>query len=121
MAVKATVWNWDRCSQVNDCVSPGVWWGGRVGEELDVNLQGFVRVGASSRRRRRNVSRFDIGRGGGRLEADNRQLRIANAIGKCLGYFRRRSTAHAADAQVYRLLHRGGVDLPGLGRVRSLP
>lgn len=37
------------------------------------------------------------GWGGGRLEADKCQLRIANAIGKRLGYFRRGSTAHAAD------------------------
>lgn len=117
MAVKAIVWNWNRWSQVNDCVSPGVWWGGRVREELDVNLLGFVRVGASSRRRCRNASRFDIGWGGGRLEADKRQLRIANAIGKRLGYFRRGSTAHAADVQVHRLLHRAGSICQGLAEL----
>ena len=95
------------------CIARGLA-GGRVREELDVNLLGFVRVGASSRRRSRNASRFDIGWGVGRLEADKRQLRITNAIGKRLGYFRRGSTAHAVDVQVHRLLHRAGSICQGL-------
>lgn len=96
----------------------------RIGEELNVNggtLRGWVRQAQIDQGARAGTTTSDSERIR-HLEAENRELRRANAILKSASAFSRRSsTAPLADLPVHRLLQgavRGRADLQGPDQLR---